>query len=202
MKIFCIGYNKTGTTSLTEFFRQNGYSISPQIPFEYNINSYFSNNYSTFIDMIKQDYYRETLFQDVPFSLPNFYKSLDFEFENSKFILTIRNDENQWYDSLIKYHKQKFNNLHNPHNIMYVYQGWISKILNQAYGSPNYDLYNSSILKNSYLNHIRDVKNYFGKNSENLLILNLETDNVSKLESFLNVNFNIKKFPHLNSSNK
>jgi hypothetical protein len=200
MKIFCIGYNKTGTTSLTEFFKQNEYSIAPQIPFEYNLNSYFSKNHSTFVDMIKQDYNENTFFQDVPFSLPNFYKVLDTEFENAKFILTVRNDENQWYESLIRYHKQKFKNLYNPHNIMYVYQGWVTKILSQAYGSPKYDLYNPIILKNSYLNHIKDVKNFFKNKSDKLLVLNLETDSVSKLESFLDTSFTIKKFPHINSS--
>jgi hypothetical protein len=150
--------------------------------------------------MIKKDYNENTFFQDVPFSLPNFYKVLDTEFENAKFILTVRNNENQWYESLIRFNKQKFNNSYNPHNIMYIYKGWIAKIYNQAYGSPKYDLYNPIILKNSYLNHIKDVKNFFENKSNKLLVLNLETDSVSKLESFLDTSFTIKKFPQINSS--
>jgi hypothetical protein len=200
MKFFCIGYNKTGTTSLTEFFKQNGYSIAPQKPFEYNLNSYFSKNHSTFIDMIKEDYYENTFFQDVPFSLPNFYKSLDTEFENAKFILTVRNDENQWYESLIRYHKQKFNNLKDPYNITYVYQGWITKILNNAYGSPKYDPYNSQALKQSYINHIENATEYFLKKTNKLLILNLEIDKVSKLENFLDIKCTSDKFPKINIS--
>lgn len=200
MKIFCIGYNKTGTTSLTEFFTQNGYLISPQIPFEYNLNSYFYKNYSTFINMIKEDYYDKTFFQDVPFSLPDFYKILDSEFEDSKFILTIRNDENDWYNSLVRYHKQKFTNFYNPHNIMYIYQGCITKILNNAYGSPKHDPYNPEILKQSYVKHIKDVTEYFSKKSNKLLILNLEIDKVSKLENFLDIKFTLDKFPKINIS--
>jgi len=200
MKVFCIGYNKTGTTSLSNFFRDNGFLVAPQTPFEYNLNSYFSKNYSTFVDMIKEDYHGYSFFQDVPFSLPFFYKTLDREFENSKFILTVRNSEDDWYNSLIRFHKKKFTNFLNPQKIMYVYEGWMSKILEKAYGTPLYDLYNPQILKKSYLDHISDVKLYFKNNPNKLLILNLEKNEVKNLESFLDTKFTLDKFPKINTS--
>jgi hypothetical protein len=200
MKIFCIGYNKTGTTSLTEFMRINGFLIAPQTPFEYNLNSYIYGNNSTFIEMIKNDYYNYTFFQDVPFSLPNFYKTLDQEFENSKYILTVRNNPDQWYNSLISYHKSKFENFKNPSQIQYVYHGWVNQILTNVYKSPKYDPYNEKHLKKSYSDHINSVKEYFKDKKDKLLILNLETDSPKILQNFLGVKLSYQDFPHINKS--
>lgn len=201
MKIFCIGYNKTGTTSLSEFMRVNNISVAPQLPFEYNLESYFYKNYSTFVQMIKEDYFDYTFFQDVPFSLPEFYKIMDKEFENSKFILTIRDDEDVWYNSLIKFYKKNFPDFYSPKKIAgYVYEGWIFKILTSVYGAPKTNPYDEKSLKRSYSKHIDDVKKYFvGK--DNLLILNLkDKDVITKLENFLEVEFEHKNMPKLNST--
>jgi len=67
MKIFCIGYNKTGTTSLSRIMSNNDISVAPQIPFEYNLESYFYGNYNTFTNMIKEDYYDITFFKTYHF---------------------------------------------------------------------------------------------------------------------------------------
>jgi len=200
MKVFCIGYNKTGTTSLTHFMKMNGFLIAPQQPFEYNLNSYVYGNYSTFTEMIKNDYYNYTFFQDVPFSLPNLYKTLDVEFENAKFILTIRNNPQQWYESLISYHKSEFESFKNPTEIPYVYHGWINKILTKVYNSPNFDPYNQRQLINSYTDHIDSVKEYFENKNNKLLVLNLEKNTPEELEKFLEVKLTYKKFPHINKS--
>lgn len=201
MKIFCIGYNKTGTTSLEKLMNNNNIEVAPQKPFEYNLESYFYDNYTTFVKMIKNDYYGYAFFQDVPFSLPIFYKTLDKEFENAKFILTVRDNEDEWYKSLIKYYKIMFLNFYNPKKIGgYVYEGIIFKILTQVYGAPKEDPYNEKILKNSYLNHILEVKEYF-KDRDNLLVINLKEDNlIEKIENFLGTEFKNKNIPHLNKS--
>jgi len=201
MKVFCIGYNKTGTTSLTKFMRLNEFLLAPQKPFEYNLNSYVYGNSSTFIKMIKNDYYLYNFFQDVPFSLPNFYKDLDREFENGKFILTVRNDVDQWYKSLISYHKYMFGDLRNPSSISYLYEGWVYQLLTKVYGCPTYDPYNEQILKKSYIDHIQNVKEYFSNKPNKLLVLNLETDTPKKLESFLDIPLSDESFPHINKSN-
>lgn len=201
MKIFGIGYNKTGTTSLCKIFENNNLLVAPQKPFEYNLESYFYDNYNTFTNMIKNDYYDFHLFQDVPFSLPNFYKILDKEFPNSKFILTVRDDENEWYESLIRFYKKSFINFHKPKIISgYVYEGIIFKILTNTYGAPKTNPYDEVFLKKSYLTHIKNVKEYF-EYKNNLLILNLKDDKlIDKLESFIGYEFTNKEVPHLNKS--
>ena len=53
MKIFCIGFNKTGTTSLKNLLLEEGFRDSNQNHFEQNLDSYVSKNSSTFINIIK-----------------------------------------------------------------------------------------------------------------------------------------------------
>ena len=199
MRVFGIGYNKTGTTSLSKIFENNNFSVAPQHPFECNLESFFYGNYSTFTNMIKNDYFEYTLFQDVPFSFPKFYEVLDQEFENSKFILTIRDNEDVWYNSLINYYKKIFPNFHRPKIIAgYVYEGVLFKILTRVWGGSVDDPYDENLLKNSYLQHIEDVKKYF-ESKNNLLILNLnEKDTIDKLEVFLGIKLKIREIPHLN----
>lgn len=202
MKVFCIGFNKTGTTSLSQIFWNNNFSVAPQEPFEYNLESYFYKNYSTYINMIKDDYYSDTLFQDVPFALPDFYKTLDKEFPNSKFILTIRDNEDEWYNSLIRFYKSGFLFFNQPKIISgYVYEGIVFKYLTKALNSPKTHPYDEISLKNSYLNHIKDVKTYFKDRKDDLLVINLkDKDVIFKLEHFLDIKFNNKEIPHLNKS--
>jgi hypothetical protein len=201
MKIFCIGYNKTGTTSLTELFTQNGFLVAPQEPFECNMESYFFNSYDTIVNMIKYDYFQYSFFQDVPFSLPDLYKTLYENFPDSKFILTIRDNEDVWYNSLISFHKKIFKNFKNPTEISYTYKGLIFKELTQAYGAPKYNPYDYNSLTKSYLKHIENVEEFFKDKKNSLLKLNLkESDSIDKLESFLGINLDNKSIPHLNKS--
>lgn len=201
MKVFGIGYNKTGTTSLSKIFENNNLLVAPQTPFECNLESYFYGNYTTFTNMIKNDFYQYHLFQDVPFSLPNFYKIMDSEFQDSKFILTVRDDENEWYESMVRYYKKSFINFYNPQIISgYVYEGILFKILTQAWGSPKTNPYDEKTLKDSYLKHIKDVQHYF-KDKNNLLIINLkDNDLIGKIEKFLNIELRYKEIPHLNKT--
>jgi hypothetical protein len=200
MKIFAIGYNKTGTTSLSKIMDNNNIFTAPQRPFECNLESYFYGNYSTYVEMVKNDYYEYSFFQDVPFSLPNFYKVLDEEFKNSKFILTVRDNEDQWYDSLIRFYKKGFPNFYNPKKINgYIYEGLLFKFLTKGYGSPKTNPYCESSLKKSYLEHIKNVQDYFKNREKDLLVINLKDDDLLlKLENFLQIKFINNEVPHLN----
>ena len=43
-------------------------------------------------------------FQDVPFCLEFTYQILDYAFPDSRFILTVRNTAEEWYESLVRFH--------------------------------------------------------------------------------------------------
>ena len=210
-KIFCIGFNKTGTTSLKDLFSNNGFESAPQRVFESKLNSYESFNPSTFINMIKEDYSHCTFFQDVPFSLPNFYKTLYQEFPDSYFILSTRNTPEIWYNSILSYHQSIFHQqfIKSPWENTYIYEGWVYNYLCQLHysqpnikvlGSPKSDPYNKTILIESYNNHNNGVKEFF-KDKDNLIEINLSIPkDFDKLQNFLNVKFKDTSFPHSNKS--
>jgi hypothetical protein len=58
MKIFCIGYNKTGTTSLTKLFKDEGYKVAPQGQFELELKKYVDNKNekNDILDIINKHY--------------------------------------------------------------------------------------------------------------------------------------------------
>ena len=183
MKIFCIGYNKTGTTSLWSLMKNNNISVAECSGFESNVESYFNGNYDVFMDLINKNTSDPIFFQDVPFSFPFIYKTLDKTYPGSKFILTVRDNENEWYGSLRRFYAHMF-----PHKE----PDWIFRMLTETYKAPKNDIYNEKNLKNSYLNHIKDVENYF-KNSKNFIKINLKDHNViEKIENLLGLNFKQK----------
>jgi hypothetical protein len=99
-KVFCIGMNKTGTTTMTKVFKKLNYRVAPQIKQEINIGDIkIKNNHQR----IKKFCWKYNFFQDLPFSQGDIYQSIDKIYPKSKFILTIR-DPNKWFDSLCNFH--------------------------------------------------------------------------------------------------
>ena len=201
MKIFCIGFNKTGTTSLQNLLIKEGFIDSNQSHFEQNLDSYIFKNPSTLIEIIKTYYPLSNIFQDVPFSLPNFYKELYKEFPDAYYILTVRDSSEVWYNSLFNFYKKVFpNRFFKPKEIEYIRKGWLYSYLTDCLKSPKHDPYNKSSLISSYENHIFDVEEFF-KGKSNLIKINLNNPlGLNRLESFLGVKFQNTSFPHLNKS--
>ena len=94
-KVFCVGANKTGTTSIGEFLKETGYRVAPQIPAERFINTWAIRDFRLLFQFCR----KYEAFQDIPFSLDYTFQFLDFNFPNSKFILTIRSSAEEWLES-------------------------------------------------------------------------------------------------------
>ena len=93
-KVFCIGYNKTGTTSLGESLIMLGYKHS-----SYNDKvwlKYYANNE---IVKILQYTAKFESFDDLPWLKEDMIPVLDRVFPNSKFIYLTR-DEESWQNSI------------------------------------------------------------------------------------------------------
>lgn len=201
-KVFGIGRNKTGTTSLKKAFLDHGYVVGSQANAEMLTKYYASKNYLPIISYCKYG----QAFQDVPFSYPNLYKFLDLKFPSAKFILTIRDSAEQWYDSLVRFHSKKFGNGQTPSsqelkNANYVYKGWMWECNRLLYKSPENDPYKKDILIAHYNQHNQDVVNYFEDKPDKLLVINVAKDNsYQKFCKFLKIQPLYDHFPWENKT--
>lgn len=204
-KVFCIGSGKTGTTSLGKALEGFGYELGNQAVGEMLTEDWYNKRY----DRIIKFCHTADAFQDVPFGLQNLYKELDKAFPSSKFILTVRNNEHQWFNSLVKFHTKLFSSVNNRppteedlSNALYVYKGWALDTKKLIYNYPEVQLYDGKQYKKKYLQHIKDVKGYFAKRPADLLVLNVEEKkSYHKLASFLGLHVDAKStFPWLNKT--
>jgi hypothetical protein len=173
-KIFCVGMNKTGTTSVDAALTSLGYRVAPQAPAELLIHEWAKRNFAPIIEFC----HTADAFQDIPFSLPYTYQALDMHFPQSKFILTVRSSSEEWYRSICTFHGKLWNNGQVPQinhlkAAKYRYQGYALEAFKYVYNTPDDDLYNQSMLIQFYERHNAAIIEYFRYRPKDLLILNV-----------------------------
>ena len=185
-KIFCIGQNKTGTTSLKRALYMLGYKSCPE-DIMYNFRSvHFKNFKDGKFDEILKLVNEYDVFEDRPWNHTDFYKLLDKTYEGSKFILTTREVE-QWWNSYIKWDKK-----------IRLRNSWHYEINSEVCYGVNSFLDNPDLSKQIYLNRNNEIKNYFSDNPNFLEIDINEDHKFEKLCEFLNKKSPGKPYPHLN----
>ena len=103
-KIFCISFQRTGTTSVGKFFRDFGFKWAGWPADRDNkwSHSWLIGDYES---IFNSDAFKSTnAYEDSPWWLPDFYKILYHRFPNSKFILLSRNLD-RWFQSMINHSK-------------------------------------------------------------------------------------------------
>lgn len=182
-KVFCIGFHKTGTTSLGELLNDFGYRnchgagpIRRQLGDQKMMELLFKKDYSIIFEIVHQfDSFNDNLW----FSI---YKELDAEFPGSKFICVYR-EEQSWIKSCVRY----FSHSTSPFR-MYLY----------GHGSP---IGSEERYLSVYRKHYAGVKSYFNNRQEDILYLDLKDENyVEKIKNFLGINSTTNSLPHLNKS--
>ena len=200
LKVFCIGYNKTGTTSLRMVGEHMGFKIGDQRKGELLLDQYAVNDFSQIIDYCST----ADFFQDIPFSLPNTYQHLHKAFPESKFILSERDNPDQWYQSLVRFHSKLFGNGEVPSanqlkEADYVSKGWMWKANSCLFSCSEKDPYNKELLVSKYLLHNSEVKKYFAQFPDQLLVINIsKQEALQEIEGFLKRKTGLHSFPHLN----
>jgi hypothetical protein len=171
-KIFCIGFHKTGTTSLAKALTILGYKVTgPNGIHDPNISQ---NVYEMAFHLVD----KYDAFQDNPW--PIIFKQIDERYPGNKFILTLRPTE-EWIKSIVRH----FGTDTTP------MRAWIYGV---GYPKGNEDTY---ILR--YNQHNEEVLNYFKDRPDDLLVLKItEGDGWDKLCSFLNRKAPGITFPHEN----
>jgi len=205
MKIFCIGFNKTGTTSQSKLFLDEGLKIAPEPPFASITSAYFTGNDSEsfnkkVIAYIKQHFNDCEFFQDTPFYFPGMYIDLYEAFPNAKFILSVRNSPEDWYYSLINFYATHWG----PDKLyeMKTRIPWIYQVLTKIYGGTPEKPYLKKNLIETYEKHNKDAQDFFIDNP-NFIKINLSNnEDFLRLEDFIGIKFKSDRFPHVNQKRK
>lgn len=203
-KIFCIGFNKTGTTSLKEALQEMGIIVGSESDAKVLLDAWLIRDFDPIISYCKG----AQAFQDSPFSFPYTYIALDQAFPNSKFILTVRDDAEQWYNSLVRFHSKLWstNGKQAPtkDDLLNAFNHTKGRpwIVNRAlFNTPEDFPYEKNILIKFYNNHIYAAINYFKYRDNDLLVLNVATTNAyQELAHFLEIETDKTTFPWENKT--
>lgn len=186
-KIFIIGSNKTGTTSLTKALEVLKFNVCPEYCYSPNSNilkNFQLGNYEKLFYLVNQ----YDVFEDRPWNHTDFYKLLDNKYPNSKFILTIR-DTDKWVNSVKKW----------GNKIGLINPTFYTIVSQTCYGVDDY-LSDETIFRTKYDERNSEIINYF-KDKDNLLVINVENnDGWELLCGFLDKPVPNKPFPFLNKN--
>lgn len=175
-KIFGVGMQRTGTTSMTRALQLLGYESahfpaglwdeeSPSVLHEYD--AFFDN------------------------PIPLLYQKLDRRCPESKFILTVR-DEDRWLDSCEFLFTEK------REEYGFDESARIQEMHHALYGQNHFS---EEVFREAYRSHNREVKNYFASRPDDLLVVDISQENKwEAICSFLNIEPPNKPFPHSHSS--
>lgn len=203
-KYFCIGKNKTGTTSIAQAFSDLGFVVAEQDVAENLYDTfYFSRDFSPILKYCKC----AEVFQDVPFIHFDMIKAIDLAFSNSKFILTIRDSDEQWYNSFSKYYSRFLgveNGLADYADIIenrYVSSTFFEQFFMKGYGVSKENPFDREVLKNQYNLHNSQVMDYFSDKPDKLLVINVsEKDSFKKFLRFVGKESHQTQFPWKNKT--
>jgi hypothetical protein len=175
MKIICVGFHKTGTSTLDEALKILGYKV---IGLRLDLAKYLLNgDYSKALKIAD----KYDAFQDNPW--PILYKELDKKYPNSKFILTIREDQ-KWLKSIVNH-----------------FGGDNTGMRKWIYGESD-PKGNEELYLKRYQKHNQDVIEYFKDRKEDLIIVSWEKgDGWNEICTFLGKQIPNQDFPHSNKGN-
>ncbi len=202
-KIFCIGTGKTGTTSLEKALKDLGYKLGDQAKGELLIEAYAKRDFKTIVKFCRS----AEAFQDAPFCFKYTYMALDQAYPNAKFVLTIRDSDEQWFNSFKTFHSKRFAKgeriptVEDLKNAAYRYKGYVWNVRQKVYGfTEEDDPYDETILKAYYNDHNASIIDYF-RYKDNLLVLNVShKDAYLKLCDFLGKKPLYEAFPWENKT--
>ena len=212
-KVFCVGSNKTGTTTVEKVLKDLRFKMPSQKDQEKELTRDVSfGNYELFKSLVEE----YDAFQDKPFSNGLTFVAADALFPNSRFILTERDPE-AWFESLIRFHKKRFG-FKDPLEVVeedvkefrYLYPGYLHEdargVITTFEASKrieNWNLfYDKDFRIKLYLERNASIKKYFMNSPEKLLVIDVTSSkDTSKICDFLHFSTtSVIKMPHLNKS--
>ncbi|MEZ5920499.1 MAG: sulfotransferase [Parvularculaceae bacterium] len=175
-KVFCIGFQKTGTTSLHAALTMLGYRTAAVVGRKLTADQLRIKGARLCIDTMRDFDAAE----DMPW--PVFFRELDCAYPGSKFILTVR-EPGRWFQSI----ENHFGD-HTDEMQAFVYGRYTAA----PKGNRSHYI---DVLKT----HEKTVLNYFASRPDDLLVMDLEAgDGWAALCTFLGVKIPPQTFPQKN----
>lgn len=204
-KVFCIGFGKTGTTSMKKLLGKFGFKIGNQAVGEILSEDWMSHHRT---DRIIKFCYTADAFQDAPFSRRGLYRELDKAFPGSKFILTLRDSPEQWFDSLVRFHTKKFSSdksrppdEEDKRNALYRYKGYLLDNARLVWDYPKVPMYDKEAYIQKYCDHNDDIREYFANRPDDFIEINVgRKKDFKRLCSFLKIKTSLEDFPWENKT--
>lgn len=205
-KVFCIGRNKTGTTSLAMALTSFGYRLAPQHKAELLTEDWARRSFGSLVKYCR----KYEAFQDVPFSLDFSYIALDQAYPGSKFILSVRDSSEQWFSSMVRFTAKMIGVDRTPTAedlANFQYRGetarrgeiWMRHQL--VYGATAETVFDRDLYIRHYEEYNRTVRQYFRHRPDDLLVLNLaDSDSMERLCRFLDIPFSGQTMPKENTT--
>jgi len=173
-KVFCVGFQKTGTTSMRGALEILDYRVAGH--FGVDDPEIRSNALPQALELARG----YSAFQDNPW--PLLFRELDVSFPGSRFVLTVR-DPQRWIESVVKH----FGDQTTP------MREWI-------YG-PGAPRGNEGVYLERFERHNREVREYFADRAQDLLEMDIEAgDGWEALCGFLGRPLPRVPFPHENKA--
>jgi len=198
-KIFQIGFNRCGTLSLVDFFAGNAMERGSVVHWDYGrLATHMNNNLNNNKLLVSGLYEHKIYFSDMEscvgkidkkwIYMYKYFKLLDEQYPESKFILNTRNVDN-WIESRKKWliwHDNKW-------------QTYLEALCSVE--SMNEDELVEKWIKDWYEHHV-DVLFYFKDRPNDLLVYDIEKDSSSKIMAFFDSDLKFKhsNMSHLNKS--
>ena len=174
-KVFVIGLQRTGTTSLGEALDRSGYSVCGAV------GSWWpeiGDNYEQIASILVEKY---DAFQDNPW--PLVYKNMYYRYPDSKFILSTR-DSHSWASSMRSYFEIGFS----------PFEKWF-------FNSVSINQLSNDQLITFFENHESKVKSFFAKTKSNFLEFKIGVHGWEELSKFLHFIPPNERFPCVNTKN-
>lgn len=200
-KVFVIGANKTGTTSLGDFLKRAGFQLGDQLTAEKLMDQWATRNWTPILEYCKSG----NAFQDLPFSLDYTYCVLDAAFPGSKFILSRRESADKWVTSYLNHLRRTVGSDQLSYDVLYNFtnnhpKGWLVYNIETIFGWDPKVPFDEAFLKAWYERRNQEIRFYFRSRSDDFLELNIDRDNKEDvLCDFLGLD-GLVELGHLNSS--
>ena len=179
-----------------------GFALANQAAGELLIENWAKRDFRPIIEYCKT----AEAFQEFPSASITPTWCMDQEFPGSKFILTVRNNSSEWYDSLTRFHtkivgKNRLPTADDLKAFPYLSVGWLWRAHVLIYGCDESSLYDRELYTTHYESHRAGVVDYFRHRPEDLLVLNLsDATAMDRLCEFTGTECSELSMPHLNRS--